>query len=144
MGPTRPQPHAASVSASGVENPAMIDLVAHDPSTDELVLILRETRPWDATDRRLFQLQEKLNSYLSFLFDGECAEAYPELVQKQCRFQLECLELPDARTLTTLEKMRTDLAAQKIDFVVRVRESLPTASLLAAPTCACHPPVGTP
>ncbi len=41
-----------------------------------------ESRPWDDSDLQLFQLQEKFNAYVSFLLDGEMAEAHPELAGK--------------------------------------------------------------
>jgi hypothetical protein len=48
----------------------VIDLFAHDPKTDEVVLVMKEPRPWDGSDERLHQLQEKFNAYVSFLLDG--------------------------------------------------------------------------
>ena len=53
----------------------VIDIFAHDPKTDEIVLVMNEPRPWDGSEERLHQLQEKFNAYVSFLLDGELAEA---------------------------------------------------------------------
>ena len=62
----------------GVEHAHVIDLIAHDAKTDEITLIMLEPRSWDGTELRMFQLQEKINAYLSFALDGEMAEAYPQ------------------------------------------------------------------
>src|ERR1041384_5517090 len=77
----------------------MIDLFAHDPKTDEVVLVMEELRPWDGSDERLYQLQEKFNAYASFLLDGEMAAAHPELVGKRGRIEVRCEHMPDARAI---------------------------------------------
>jgi hypothetical protein len=55
----------------GVEHPGVIDYMEHDSRTDEITLVMVETRPWDGSDLQRFQLQEKMNAYLSFILDGE-------------------------------------------------------------------------
>src|SRR5947208_2051617 len=61
----------------GVEHAHIIDIVAHDSQTGETALIMLEPRAWDGSELRLYQLQEKINAYLSFALDGELAEVYP-------------------------------------------------------------------
>lgn len=103
-----------------IEDAHTIDMIAHDPATDEIALVMRESRPWNSSDGRLFQLQEKINTYLSFALDGEMTEAYPEFVGKKARLQLECPEQPDARTLDFIEVVRRQIAFQEIRFVIKI------------------------
>jgi hypothetical protein len=110
------------VFASGVENTGVLDLIGHDSVRDEVVLVMRENRPWDGSDERLFQLQEKINTYTAFALDGEMTEVYPAYAGKKVRIQLNCPAVPDGRTLDFLENIRGHLIAEGVDFVVQVRE----------------------
>src|SRR2546428_2654721 len=83
----------------------VIDLFAHDPKTDEVVLVINEARPLDGSDERLHHLQEKFNAYASFLLDGEMAAAHPELAGKHARIELRCDHMPDARALELLGRI---------------------------------------
>src|SRR4051812_41795789 len=82
-------------SPRGVEHAHVIDLIADDANPGEVVLIMLEPRPWDGTEQRLFQLQEKINAYLSFALDGEMAESYPALATRSLRIQVDCVTMPD-------------------------------------------------
>ena len=66
------------ISVVGVANPAVIDLFALDQKTGEVLLAMNEPRPWDGSDERLHELQEKFNAYVSFLLDGEMIAAHPD------------------------------------------------------------------
>src|ERR1043166_3242189 len=85
--------------ATGVANAAVVDLFGVDGKTGEVVLAMHETRPWDGSDERLHQLQEKFNAYVSFLLDGEMLAAHPELAGKPARIELRCDHMPDERAL---------------------------------------------
>lgn len=52
----------------------IIDMIAHDPKTDEAVLVMNEPERWDDSEEQLFHLQERFNTYVAFLLDGEFAE----------------------------------------------------------------------
>lgn len=102
--------------ASGLENPGTLDAFAHDTRTDRVVLAMFETREWTGGELQGFQLQEKLNAYVSFILDGEMAEQFPQLVGKRVCIQLRTVHEPDARTLAFLAQVREQLAFQEIDF----------------------------
>jgi hypothetical protein len=104
----------------------VIDLFAHDPKTDEVVLVMEEPRPWGGSDERLYQLQEKFNAYVSFLLDGEMATAHPELIGKPARIELRCDHMPDARAVELLGLIHDQLAFQeiKMEVVVKDRQSV--------------------
>jgi hypothetical protein len=109
-------------AVSGVANPAVIDLFGVDGRTDEVVLAMNEPRPWDGSDERLHEMQEKFNAYVSFLLDGEMLAAHPELAGKPARIELRCDEMPDQRALELLNLIHDQLALQEIKMEVIVRE----------------------
>jgi hypothetical protein len=101
----------------------VIDMIAHDPKTDEAVLVMNEPQPWDDSDERLTELQERFNAYVSFLLDGEFAEWDPKLAQKRARIEVRCAHMPDVRAIELLGQIRDQLAHQEIDVQVVVKET---------------------
>lgn len=119
-------------SATGVANPAVIDLFGVDQKTGEVLLAMNEPRPWDGSDERLHELQEKFNAYVSFLLDGEMISAHPELAGKPARIELRCEEMPDEPALGLLQLIHDQLALQEIKMEVVVRDKG------CGDACACH------
>ena len=115
------------MAGSGSKHPnsedraGVIDMVGYDPKTDEAVLVMNEPEPWDGSDQRLVQLQERFNAYVSFLLDGEFAEWDPELARKRARIEVRCADVPDARALDLLGQIHDQLAHQEIKVEVIVR-----------------------
>lgn len=99
----------------------VIDLFAVDKKTGAVLLVMNEARPWDGSDERLHQLQEKFNAYVSFLLDGEMVTAHPELAGKSARIELRCDHIPDERALELLGLIHDQLALQEIKMEVIVR-----------------------
>src|SRR5205809_6920082 len=100
---------------------SVIDVIAHDPKTGEVVLVMNEPNEWDDSDEQLLSLQERFNAYVSFLLDGEMTEAHPELAAKPTRIELRCAHMPDARALELLGHIHDQLAFQEIKLEVVVR-----------------------
>ena len=113
-------PEAQTALPGGVEQAHVIDAIMHDERTDEVTLTMVERRPWDGSERQVFQLQEKFNAYASFALDGEMVEAYPALVGKRLRVRLECVATPEDAVLDFLVLAREQLAFQQIDVEVVV------------------------
>ena len=106
---------------NGLEKPGVLDAFAHDTRADKLVLAMYEARPWSGEEIQLFQLQEKLNAYLSFVLDGELNDAYPELAGKHVEIQLRAVHEPDAKAFDLIQRVREQLDLQQITFeVVRI------------------------
>lgn len=78
----------------GVANPRIIDLIAPDRETGEVVLKIFEPRPWGAVDDQLHQLEDKLNAYFNYLLDGFLIQQYPQYRDVPVRVHLECVEEP--------------------------------------------------
>jgi hypothetical protein len=117
---------------AGVEQPGVIDFFAHVRKGDEVLMVMFEPRPWDDSDLQLFQLQEKFNAYVSFLLDGEMAEAHPELAGKNARIELRCAEVPGGRALDLLNAIHDQLALQEI------RVEVIAGSEGSGAGCSCH------
>jgi hypothetical protein len=103
----------------------VIDVIARDPKKGEVVLVMNEPNEWHDSDEQLLALQERFNTYVSFLLDGEMVEAHPELVGKPARIELRCTHIPDARTLELLGLIHDQLAFQEIKMEVVVRNQEP-------------------
>ena len=116
------------MTASGSEHPSresrvgVIDMIAHDPEADEAVLVMNEPGPWDGSEQRLIELQERFNAYVSFLLDGEFAEWDPKLAQKRARIEVRCAHVPDARAIDLLGNIHDQLAHQEIKVEVVVKD----------------------
>ena len=104
----------------------VIDMIAHDAKTNEVVLVMKEPDDWDGSDERLLALQERFNAYVSFLLDGEMAADHPGLAGKPARIELRCTHVPDTRTLELLAMIHDQLAFQeiKLEVVVRNEQSM--------------------
>jgi hypothetical protein len=112
----------AAAPPAGVAQPGVIDFFGHNTKSDEVLLLMFESRPWDDSDLQLFQLQEKFNAYVSFLLDGEMAEAHPELAGKNARIELRCADMPEGRALDLLNAIHDQLALQEIRVEVVVED----------------------
>ena len=85
---------------------------------------MNEPNEWDGSDEQLLSLQERFNAYVSFLLDGEMAEAHPELVGKPKRIELRCAHMPDAHALELLGHIHDQLAFQEIRLEVVVKDTV--------------------
>ncbi len=120
---------------NGIANPAVLDALGQDPTTGEVVLVMFEPRSWDGGDTQLFQLQEKLNSYLSFALDGEMTEQLPQLAGRPVRISLACAEPPPESVVSLLAKVREQIAFQGVGLTV---EGLNANSGGCGEGCGCH------
>jgi hypothetical protein len=133
MGDSSTSSPASELPRGGVEQAGVIDLFALDQKTDEILLAMHEPRPWDGSDERLHQLQEKFNAYVSFLLDGEMIAAHPELAGKTARIELRCDQMPDDRALALLNLIQGQIALQEIKMEVIVAQKDDCGD-----SCSCH------
>ena len=115
--------HSKPQTSKSKNRAGVIDVIAQDSNTGEVVLVMNEPEPWDDSDERLLTLQERFNAYVSFLLDGEMAEANPELVGRPARIELRCAHMPDTRALELLGMIHDQLAFQEIRMEVVVAET---------------------
>ncbi len=125
--PTEPE----SIAPKGVEHAGVIDFLGFNRVPEEVLLVMVEKRQWTDIELQLFQLQEKLNAYLSFALDGEMADAYPDFIGKPLRIRLDCVAPPGQQELAFLQHVHDQLALQSIAFEVEV----------TGETCGCGQPI---
>ena len=104
---------------------SVIDVIAHDPKTGEVVLVMNEPNEWDNSEEQLLALQERFNAYVSFLLDGEMASAHPELAGKPARIEVRCAHMPDTRAIELFGMIHDQLAFQEIKMEVIVKDRQP-------------------
>jgi hypothetical protein len=107
-------------SIKAKDRTGMIDVIAHDTKTGEVVLMMNEPNEWDGSDEQLLALQERFNAYVSFLLDGEIVEAHPDLAGKPARIELRCAHMPDPRAIELLGMIHDQLAFQEMRMEVVV------------------------
>jgi hypothetical protein len=107
--------------ANNSDRTGVIDVIAHDAKTGEVVLVMNEPNEWDGSDEQLLSLQERFNAYVSFLLDGEMESGHPEFAGKPARIELRCTDMPDSRALELLGLIHDQLAFQDIKLEVVVR-----------------------
>jgi hypothetical protein len=105
-----------------IEDADSVDLVvARRDGT--VILSMFEERPWDGSDERLRQLEDKVNAYISYVVDGHMAEQVPDVTPKHVQVRLDYLGRMDGRTRELLPAIELTLAEYGIDFVIsHVRE----------------------
>ena len=107
--------------ANNPDRTGVIDVIAHDAKTGEVVLVMNEPSEWNGSDEQLLALQERFNAYVSFLLDGEMTEAHPEFAGKPARIELRCAHMPDSQALELLGLIHDQLEFQDIKLEVVVR-----------------------
>lgn len=105
---------------AGIHDTTVIDLVTHDPASDEYALIMTEARPWTDSPEQLSQLREKINNYAMFAVDEGMTRAYPQAAGKPLRIQLDCASPPSTQAADLIDQARRRLADYKIRLVVNV------------------------
>jgi hypothetical protein len=106
--------------ARGVHNPQVIDLISLDSEANEVVLVMLEERPWGTVSNQLEQLDDKYNSYVSYVLDGHLAKQYPQYADKAVRIQLDCTSPPGSEEQIRINAMRNFAASERLRFRVNV------------------------
>jgi len=91
-----------------VQDTNKIDIVAHDPKTDTVMLVMVEVRDWGDKGVLLPDLQSKFGSYLTYALDGQLTRDYPAHAGKPIRFELRTQHAP-----TQLEQQFLDIMIRK-------------------------------
>ena len=111
---------AAVYERRGVENPRIVDLIAPDPGSGEIVLSLLEGRPWSGGREQLEQHDEKLDAYFVYVLDGHLAREYPQYKGMPARIELVCVEEPGEAERPFLAGVSRAAVDNGLRFVVRI------------------------
>jgi hypothetical protein len=108
--------------SSPMQRHSIIDAVAHDPKTDCAVLAMTETRSWkEGREELLFDIQEKLNTYIAYVTQGQLVRDYPRLEKKKVEFRLICSEALPPDVIDTLRNWKEEvLVPREISWSVSV------------------------
>jgi hypothetical protein len=111
----------AEFGARGVENPTIVDLIALDATSDQVVVLaMLERRPWGQGGAQLRQIEEKLNRYLGYVLDGFFIQQFPRYAGKRIRLRLDCAEAPHGTAVAFLDAARRAVEHQGLEFEVNV------------------------
>jgi hypothetical protein len=105
---------------AGVEEPGVIDVVTQKP-TGGFELIMVETRPWtDPLSERVREIVAKAETYLTFAFEGEMAEMYPDSVGAPLSIRLDCVDEPGEEARAAIGEVAAVIERQGVQFVLDV------------------------
>ena len=104
----------------GVHNPRVIDLISLDSEANEVVLVMLEKRPWGTVPNQLEQLDDKYNSYVSYVLEGHLAKQYPQYADKAVRIQLDCASPPGSQEQVRINAMRNFAVSERLRFRMNV------------------------
>jgi hypothetical protein len=111
----------AEFGARGVENPTIVDLIALDPTSDQVVVLaMFERRPWGQDPAQLGQIEEKLNRYLGYVLDGFFIQQFPRYAGKRIRLRLDCAEAPHGTAIAFLDAARRAVEHHGLELEVNV------------------------
>ena len=111
----------AEFGETGVQNPAVVDLITLDKASDTVILVMMERRPWDAAREQFKQIEEKLNRYMGYVLDGFLVEQYPPYKGKSVQIRLDCAEAPHGEAVRFVEAMTHATESYGIHFSIAVR-----------------------
>ncbi len=106
---------------AGIEDTSVVDVVGHDPTTDEYVLYMVETRAWGADPLQGAQLREKINAYAGFILDGSLTRHYPQTDGAKLRIQLDCPEAPVGEYTDITDRAATELDKLGVRLTINPR-----------------------
>lgn len=101
-----------------IEESKVVDILSIDPGSGGVVLSIADHLSWDDADH-LWLLQEKLNSYLSFIESGEIYSSYPNLKGRPITIEIVFKFEPSQAGLEFLKK--AELIVQSAGFRLRYR-----------------------
>jgi len=91
-----------------------IDKVLYNETTQEIILLMVEDRDAYSSDKQLFELQEKFNTYIRYATEGLLAEHFPEWAGRPISIRLEYFFAPDPESLDFLLKVEDHLKPHRI------------------------------
>ena len=114
----RRRDNGAPVS-SPLERTAELDGLVVDPTSDEVALVMVETRAWDGGPDQLRQLREKTSAYLGMVVDGALIRDHPEAEGRRIRIELDCRGgAPGAAAEPTLRNLADVVGRYGVRLVV--------------------------
>jgi hypothetical protein len=103
---------------SSFSAPDKLDLVFHDPTRDEFVLIMVHSGEWDGSADEESSLRQKLNSYAYFVLEGRLIQHFPEAEGKNVRLQIDGTSTPPNNIASLIQQANNRLSEHnlRVDF----------------------------
>ncbi len=99
-----------------VEQTSVVDIIGIDNKTDEVILTISDHLIWDSNSDHLYLLQEKINTYLSYVESGEILESYPKAKNKRVVIKIYSKFEPDEGGLIFLSKVKSIIEGAGFGF----------------------------
>lgn len=104
---------SSSQITSPLQHHGRIDMVALDKATNTAVLSLTETREWSVQNGNLYDLQEKLNSYIAYVEEGQMLRDYPATAGKQIELRLHTVHALSAEAKEFISSVQRDVLSKR-------------------------------
>jgi len=91
-----------------VQTAVVINLITHNPKTDDVTLVLVETEPWGPDGDHHDTLRAKLDAYVRFVTSGQFGRDYPQLAGKRVRFRIDCHHPVGVKEVAFLYRYRSE------------------------------------
>jgi len=102
-----------------IDNPKVVDLITHNPTTGEYVLVMVAEWDWASEpEARLAQLEHKIENYLIFALNGGLAAQYPAAEGQPVRLRLDTVYPLDQAAADLVAHWQERLIEQRIGFDV--------------------------
>ena len=101
-----------------IDQTEVVDAIGVDDSTGQVVLTISDHLEWD--NDHLLLLQEKLNTYLSFVESGELLGSYPNAKGREVLINVVCKYPPDQNTEGFLSQVNGIVEGAGMKFNCRV------------------------
>ena len=86
-----------------IDNPDTVDLIGTEKASGKIVLTISDHLAW-GDEAHLSALQDKINTYLSFIESGEIYQQYPEARGQEIRIEAVMKFAPDKNGLEFLQR----------------------------------------
>lgn len=99
-----------------VEQTNTIDFMGIDKSSNTPVLTISDHLDWSDPHQHLSTLQEKINTYLSYIESGEILELYPEAENKRCLIRITSKHNIPEEAVSFVNQVKEMLKETNIDI----------------------------
>ena len=107
-----------------VDQPNVIDVVSKEKNGD-IVLTISDHLDWRDTEQHLAILREKINTYLSFLEDGEIYERYPDAKGHNIHVEIGFFYQPNLQAQSFLSEAKMQIEGAGFSFRYRLFAATP-------------------
>ncbi len=90
-----------------IDQPRVVDIIGVENATGDVVLTISDHADWNDSRQHQQMLQDKLNTYLSFIESGELYEKYPSAKGHRPRIDVVSKYKPDAEGYKFLSKAKS-------------------------------------